>query len=181
MSLKTSQKLIITLLVLASGVVILTVLIIWPATRGIRELNEEIAKERRRIQTTVQRTLSLRELNTQLETIKRSLPDLQKMLIVRGKEIELFNTLEADSRALQLTETLRLSEASTVLEPIKKIPIQIELAGSFKNTLKFLENLEKNLILVPIERISMHTSSTQTSVPGFTAILNGNIYVTTSK
>ncbi|MBI4135344.1 type 4a pilus biogenesis protein PilO [Candidatus Uhrbacteria bacterium] len=181
MSLRTSQKLMVTLLALVGGVVILTALIIWPAIHGIRELNEEITKERQRIQTTIQRALSLRELNAQLEAIKKGLPELQEMLIARGKEIDLFNTIEADSRALELTETLRLSETTATSESIKKIPIQIELNGSFKNTLKFLENLEKNNVLIPIDKINMRVLSAQTSVSGFTATLNGNIYVTPSK
>lgn len=179
MNLRTSQQLLLMLLTLIVGIGVLAAIVIFPAIRDIRELTESIANERKRIQTTVQRALTIRELTEQLTAVESALPDLQSMLIPQGEEIELFNTLEQESRRLALTETLRLDEAENTSAALKKIPIQIDLKGSFINTLKFLETVEKNKSLIPIHKISLRTifSQSPTRSTEFYTTLNGNLYV----
>lgn len=179
MRIKTSQQLLITLLVLTAGIIILAYIVILPSIRVIRDITDSIATERKKIQSTVQRALTIRELTEQLATIGHELPSLENMLITSGKEIELFNILEQESRKFALTETLRLEEASIASAQLKKIPIQIDLKGSFIDTLRFLEVLEKNEPLVPIRKLSMRTLFSKTSERNaeFHTTLNGNVYV----
>lgn len=157
---------------------LLTAVVISPSLTRITNLSETIREEYIRIIQISSRAPRLKETSDTIQMIEQDLPALTSMLITQSKEIQFFTLLEDKSRLYKLNQKLRLGEAQGAINGILKIPLDIELKGSFANIMQFTQDLENSNVLFPVHSLDIRRPpQTSTTDSELTAILKGSIYV----
>lgn len=175
---KTSHLIIITIATLLAGIVIICAIVALPSLTGIIKLYQTIGEEQARIEKIIGRALKLHQTTENIETLKKALPNLEKMLIKDGHEIELFTLLSDKSRAYELTETLRLGITEITPAQTKILPLDIELKGTFINTLRFIADIEQSEIALPFYSIDFRIpAKSENPKQLITTTLKGTVYV----
>lgn len=179
MKLSNAKRIALTLASLVAGIGIIAVMVVIPAITGIISLSKSITEERARIQKTISRALNIRQTTEDLALLKEKIPELEAMIVKSGKEISLFTLLENKSAQYDLKEVLRLGEQKSGPQGTSQLPLEIEVRGAFLNALRFIVEVERSPVLIPINQIVMRAiPRPQEPTPEFAAILNGAIYVT---
>ena len=155
---RPTTRILTTVATLLAGIGILILVVALPSLSNMIELTELIAREEQRLAQIASRGLQFKDTSAQVQNIKSTLPDLYKMLIENGKEIRFFTELEQKSRAFNLAHTIRVGQ-SVALREIEELPIEIEVQGSFLNILRYIAELERGTILLPMRKFEIRTSA----------------------
>lgn len=175
---KTSHVILATIATLLIGIIIIIIIVAFPSLTGIIKLYQTIGEEQARIERIIGRALKLHQTTENIETIKKALPNLEKMFIRDGHEIELFTLLSDKSRAYELTETLRLGVTETTTTQTKVLPLDIELKGAFINTLRFIADIEQSEIALPFYSLDFRIpAKSENPKQIITTTLKGTVYV----
>lgn len=178
MKIKTARLILITIITLLIGIIIICAIVAFPSLTGIIKLHKTIAEEQSRIENTIGRAIKLHATAQDIETVKKALPNLEKMLIKNGREIDLFTMLSEKSRTYALTETLQLGVAEITPTQIKILPLDIEVKGTFINIIRFITDIEQSEIVLPFYSIDFRNSEkASNSKQIITATLKGYAYV----
>lgn len=176
---RISYQILITIATLIVGIGVLFSIVAFPSLKSIIHLSATIEQERIRIEQIISHALKMQQTTADIKKVTEGLPKIEAMLVNAGEETELFTALEQKSKAYNLTKTLYLEEKGTsTQDPIKNMPLEIELHGPFLNTLRFLSDIEHSEILLPFHNITeQHSLTTRGDKHPFTSTLRGTIYV----
>ena len=155
----SSQRILITVIVLLLGIGVLVAIVALPSIHGILQLADNITRERERIQPIVSRALRFNTISSDVKRIQKDLPSLRKLFISEGQEVAFFTTLGEVSRRLGLTQTLRLGDGQKN-EPgnTSTFPLDLELQGDYRATLQYLAELERMPELISFDVINMRVA-----------------------
>lgn len=179
MTLTQSQRILITVAALFVGMGVLGSLVAFPALRQIVALAERIAQERAKTEAHYSRALQFRQTTESVEKIKAELPLFEKMLILRGQEVDFFALLEKKNKAHDLEQIIRLDNPKPIAKNLEEIPLEFQLRGPFLNILQYLDELERSDRIVAITNIDLrfNPQAVDAQKP-IAATFSGNIYVT---
>lgn len=185
MKISPTNQIIATVCGLFLGLGVLITVVAAPSLKGIMELSSSIKEERLRIEKNIGHGLKLRQNTEDLAVVSTRLKELEKMLVLKGKEISFFSFIENKSREYSLTSNLQIApDADTTMQQsLKNIPIGLDLEGSFPNVLKFISSIEHAQTLIPLRTIDIRLLQKKDGEKQqrVTASIKGNIYVTTSQ
>lgn len=157
MTLRQSQRLAIGILGLLIGALLLIFVVVLPAIKRIVTLSKVITQERLRIERTLAPTLKLKKTVSDLARLESVLPKLRQMKINPGQELKLIAELERHASALKISQILEVTESNAdknLNNKLKNVTLNLRLKGKFPELLKYLETLERNPALFPIEFIT---------------------------
>lgn len=137
------KKLIIinALLLLLVGTIVFFIII--PSVREIKNMRDDIERERIDLEDKYIKGQSLKKLSDNLNIIEPQLDKLDRVFINQNRELEFITTLESAASANGVAQKINLEVASGADRGIfKKIPLQLFTQGPFLKQMKYLSDLE---------------------------------------
>ncbi|MEW6610332.1 MAG: hypothetical protein AB1352_01725 [Patescibacteria group bacterium] len=125
------------------------VLVIIPAIRDIRTLNERIHTQRKALEILYQRGQNIRTSSTEYENVKKDIPLITSSFLTLGDELEFITALEAAASTVGMQQVINLdtsqhltSEGSPAESQSRRVLLRLDLEGSFSQLLLYVRELE---------------------------------------
>lgn len=170
------------LVTLLAGIGILVCSVAWPSLINISELSRMIASERERSEKHINRALEYGKTLEKVQEIKTVMPKWDKLFIVKGEEIKLFSELENKHRSYNLQQTILLGQQQSVANNLMELPLDIETRGDFRDTLRYVDEIERGATFMPVKNISFGGAKiTDKKINEITAMIKSAVYVNENK
>ncbi|MBI5729374.1 MAG: hypothetical protein HY983_04025 [Candidatus Magasanikbacteria bacterium] len=177
MRIALEKKIIAAIIALAGIVVFIIAGIIIPTIRYIRELDRETYELRVYLEKKYERSLSIRSTLKQAEAISAELAHIPDRLFREGDELNLITELEAIAAKNIISQKIVSSNFDNVTN--RRITISLAIAGSYRDTLNYLTDLENERFFIAITRVTLTPTPGQNRVAdaGVTMNLDISVYV----
>ena len=139
------RRLLILDIILLLGVATKIALWIIPDLQRNNELNARITASLARLEYRYANRQILRRILGDLERLRDELPTLRRLAVPEGQELGTVTTIEELAERHALTHELRLTQP-TAAKPSgyeRELGVEITTKGSFQETARFLEDLER--------------------------------------
>ncbi len=180
MTLKVTYQIGIGILALTIGIATMLGFVAIPASENILTLGNQISETQARASKTIARGLQFRDIAQNVEMIKKDLPQITRVLIPPGKEVDFFTTLEKKNQIHNLDQLVRLGTAKSLTPLIQELPLTFELRGEYGDIMAYLDDLERTPEQISIRKIIINRTppATEKQKP-LIATVEGSIYVGT--
>lgn len=149
---------------------IIGVLVIIPAVRDIRNLNERIHTQRKALEMLYQRGQNIRTSSSEYENVKKDIPLLSSSFLTLGNELDFITALEAAAAEVGVQQTINLDTAQYVpieeLPPeslsgplARKVPLRLDIVGTYAQFISYLQEIEEMQPYVNILTIYLANAS----------------------
>ncbi|NUM25165.1 MAG: hypothetical protein HUU49_00905 [Candidatus Buchananbacteria bacterium] len=175
---QTKQKIIIAVLavLLLSGMI--SYFIILPTINDIKKISNDVYLERLDLEKKYLKGQLLKKTMEDFEKIKPEKNKLANIFIKEGKELEFITALESISSQYKLEQTLKLgTKQDQGSGTYHAVPLEIVVKGTFVDTLKYLNELEKLNYYYSISSIALGSAQDQSLNPVVSSLIVGKIYV----
>jgi Tfp pilus assembly protein PilO len=152
---RTPQEKKVYILLIAISLLTLGIVlgVIYPTTSDIKSLKEETANLKNFLEKRYQRTIQSRSSVHKIETVREQVALLDKHLFKSGRELEFITLLENLSPKYKLDQKIN---SSNLDDPNKKaLRFNLIISGSYKNALRYLNELENLPYFIKLENISL--------------------------
>lgn len=162
------------------GLTILLILIlvfIGKTVFDINVINDSILQKRILLEKQYQQGLSLKDTTKQMNKIDEKLKSLSNIVIDSAKTLNFIKELEAIADENNLEQNINISEFSkpNIITPIS---ISITLNGQYKNTLNYINDLDRKEFYINLNSITFSNSPSEiSSESNVVTQLIGKIYV----
>lgn len=161
----TQQKIIIYLLSIFIFAIIIIYFIIIPAINHIKDTRANIIGLKLEIEERYNKSKSLKRMKEKNEKIEPQIKILSSIFIDQNRELEFITTLEGVAGNNNVSQTINLSDAKdTSSQTYKKVPLELAVAGNFKNIMNYLINLETLPYYINIKTINLSSGSSLKSI-----------------
>src|SRR3989344_679191 len=151
----TSQEKKVYILLIAISLLTIGIVlgVIYPTTNDINNLKEETANLKNFLEKRYQRTLQSQNSVHKIEAVREQVALLDKHLFKSGRELEFITLLENLSPKFKLEQKIN---SSNLDDPNKQaLQFNLILNGSYKNALRYLNELENLPYFIKLENISL--------------------------
>ncbi|MFA4873029.1 MAG: hypothetical protein WC659_03785 [Patescibacteria group bacterium] len=144
---------------------IIGILVIVPAIRDIRNLNERIHTQRQALEMLYQRGQNIRTSSTEYENVKKDIPLVASSFLTLGNELEFITALEAAATEVGVQQIINLDTAQNVSteesppeplsrrvllrldiedpEPLsRRVLLRLDIEGTYAQFIAYLHELE---------------------------------------
>ncbi|MFA6594445.1 MAG: hypothetical protein WCT16_04300 [Candidatus Buchananbacteria bacterium] len=169
---KIDKKIIWALILFLAGAVLIAV-IIYPTTKKIIAIRQEIIRERQELEKKLAMGLNAKKIKEEAEAVETVMPGLRQVYIKPGQELEFLNYLDGLAAKNNLVIDVKPDFTGKTLSPgITRLPVDLILSGKFESVLAALNELERRDTYFIIDVLSL-TAQNDNSVA---AAISGNIY-----
>lgn len=138
------NKIIILILLLIVGISLISLFVIRPTVKDIKEISLAINQEKENLEIKYQKGQLIKKATENFEKAKPLRNKLLSVFIPKNKELEFITTLEKISQEYGVNQKIDLkTEEIKEEKSIKILPLQISLEGDFTQILKYLDKLRK--------------------------------------
>lgn len=164
MRLNTEKKTLLILTIFGLVTFGITAGIIYPTVYQIKTLNKETEDLRQYLEKKFESTQSLRTSKQKIDEMRLASSEYENYLFYRGNELKLITELEALATNNNLTQKINSSDLD---KPVgNAIHFSLTLSGDYKNSLNYLNALEKSNYFFIIKNIQITSAfSPQNSNP----------------
>ncbi len=178
--LKTTSQIAIGIFTLTVGTAIMVGFVAIPSSQNIVTLGQQISDAQARVSKTIARGLQFRDIAQNTDMIKKNLPRLSRMMIIPGKEVDFFTTLEQKNQLRNLDQIIRLGDPKPITPSIRELPLTFELRGEYAGIMAYINDLERAPEQILIRKVVIHPASeTDKTQKPLIATVEGSIYVGT--
>ena len=168
--------------------IIVAFIVILPTSKEMKDVSAQIYKQKQELEKLYLSGRLLRPTKEQYEKVKFQIPDLSKIFVNDGEELQFITALEKIADDNNLDQEIDMREVTTEEEAqtkdYQKIPITLKVIGGYQNFINYLAGLESLDYYINIEDFRILTSSNgnfrftdkQPASDSISALINGNIY-----
>jgi len=154
--LSLKKKIIIVFGVLISVVIVLTILVIIPSIKNIKEIATDIMSRRADVEKKYIKGMNLNKLTNGLKTIEPQLNKLDDIFVEENKMLDFITTLEKIAEKNKITQKINPALTQKVsYDNYKKIPLQIFSQGNYINQIKYLDEIESLNYYINVKLIEL--------------------------
>ena len=170
---KTYRALAVYTLIMAAVIIF----ILLPTVRSLRTIATETERVHEVLNSSYEKNKVLQRTTLKLPQIKNYVNAWEGALITPGTELQFINYLEGLAAAHTLTIKVQPKPFDSSAPHLKHgFDLDIQLTGSFSNTLNFLTALEQSDYYVTIENIDMQKLTGEDGAQSLFTHLVGKIY-----
>jgi Tfp pilus assembly protein PilO len=141
LNIKNKIAINIILFLLANALIVF--LLITPFINHIKNLRTNIITEKINLETKIARERDVNLLSEKLDRIEPQLKKFEKIFINSNRELEFITTLEGIAVKNNVAQKINLDLSAAQSEQIyKRIPLELNVQGDFKNLITYLIDLE---------------------------------------
>lgn len=134
---------------------------IFPTINKIKSTRNEIINLKIDLENKVTREKNMADLNQKIKKIEPQLEKINQIFVNENREIEFITALEDLEKKYKVTQTLNLEVNNKQKgENFTKVPIHLEVKGSFSDLMNYLNGIESLSYYVNISNISLEKSET---------------------
>lgn len=169
------QKIIITLSFLLVIVIGLSITIIYPSIKRMKELSQDIYIKRVEAEKIFNRGQNLKYTLEQYNKIKPTVSKLNNLFVIKGKELEFFTALETLNTNTLMEPDVKLSSLESSTQN-RQLPLQIRLQESYPGLLKYLSGLENLDYYINISSLRLTATTKDQTNSSVTTLLLAEAY-----
>jgi len=160
--------------ILAGLLLVLIALIIYPGLKTILDIRAEISQEKTSLENKLAMGLNAKQIKIELDAISGQLAPLDNIYIESGKELDLLNLLDALAAKNQVQAVAKPDFSAPAYAPgINRLPLHLEITGSFKNLLQFMNDLDSQELYYVIDNLTLEPGEKD----NFLLTLDGQFYL----
>lgn len=154
-----NKKTIVIALVGVFMFLFVLVLLVIPAMREMKRLNNEMLNRRIELERLYKRGQSTKKVAEDLKNITGELPYLKHSILKRGQELEFITALESVARAHQLVHRLEFVKREGIPreENLESEGVVIGLQGRFLNVYQYLAELDRLPFYLLIQNLTVQS------------------------
>lgn len=168
--------------------VVVILLVIKPTSKEIKEISSEIHTQREELEKLYLRGQFLKPAKEQYEKAVLQLPNLSKIFVAPGEELQIITALEQAAAKNNLNQEINLKEVEIKEdeqpENYQATPITLKVIGNYQNFISYLTDLESLDYYININDFRIFTSGggsfvmvgKQPANDSVSVLMNGNIY-----
>lgn len=156
-NLSSRQKMIAVFVIFLSVLTVIIYFIILPSIKEIRNLNTQIYNQRLSLERKYTERFGMRKVVKNFSEINADFAKATSIYIPQNGELDFITSIEgiADSNNVELKIFLAPQEQSEYPDGTQAFDLTLNTTGNFKNTVKFLQEMEKNNIYILMDNISL--------------------------
>lgn len=168
--------------------IVVALCVIRPTSNEIKDMSTQIHTQREELEKLYLRGQFLKPAKEQYEKAKLQIPDLSKIFVAEGDELQIITVLEQAAAKNNLDQEINLKEIGGdedgAINGYMPIPITLKIIGNYKNLIKYLSDLESLDYYINIDDFKIFTLSAggftivgrQPASDSVSVLINGNIY-----
>lgn len=139
----TKQKIFIILGCAGITLALIILLIIVPSVKEMRDISQQIKQQLIQLEKKYEQSQHLQKTTRDIKKIQSFTPELNKIFITEGTELEFVTSLENIAQQCEVYQIIDLKIADNQQQSLSAIPITLEVRGNFTNVIKYINELEQ--------------------------------------
>jgi len=152
-NLTTKRKIALFLLIFLLVGLTIAYTIIIPTTKAIIKERDLIIMQKIELEKKISREKNMAKLSEKLKIIKPQIETIENTFINKNRELEFITTLEGIALKNNVIQKLNLKTAENLEKNYIKIPLDINIRGTYDNLLNYISDLENYKYYININSI----------------------------
>ena len=176
--LKMKSKIFYLCIVLIVITATLLLFIIIPNINEIRLIKEDIITQKKNYEIKKIQNENIDTIIEKVNYVDSKMDDLDSIFIKKNNELEFITLLENLALKNNISQKIDFTPSENITNEVEKIPVKLNVSGSYNSFLSYLSNLETARYYISIENISI-TGKPSNTEQNSSSVIQANITANT--